>query len=126
MDWLLAFFALPGTATAIAGGFGGVARWLFVILVDGKLGPKQGPAFVLLGAILGHYVSDIGTPVARWALSGFDVDPAKLPVFAAFAIGVGGVGLVALGLDWFAQRRKKLDDELGVAPSADKPNGGIQ
>lgn len=122
MNLLLMILGSPGTSLVVAGGMGGIARWLFVILVDRKMAVPQGVGTVLLGAILGYYVSPNFEGLVAPILSGFSTDPARLPVFAAFSTGVGGVGVVGFIIDWWANRRKKLTQEPSVDP-APKPNG---
>ena len=102
------FLATPSVQIAIAGAMGGLARWLFL-----RTNPWDGASAVLLGAILGFYVSPQLAPWAMDTLAGFNVkvDMEKLPAFVAFATGVGGVGLVGLGIDWFNLRLKHLNKE---------------
>lgn len=105
MDYLAYFFAAPAVQLATGGAFGGLARWLFL-----RVNVWDGLSAVLLGAILGFYVSPQIAPWAMDTLAGlnFKVDMEKLPAFVAFATGVGGVGLVGLGIDWFNLRIKHL------------------
>lgn len=123
MDLLTAILTAPGTSLVIAGGLGGVARWLYVILLDKKMAMTQGIATTVLGAILGYYLSPNFVGIASSALAAFSQDPGKLPTFTAFSTGVAGVGVVGLGLDWMSTLRKKLIPETPVDP-VPKPGGG--
>lgn len=110
-----AILAVHGVQITIGGAMGGVARWLFLQV---KL--WDGLSAVVLGAILGFYVSPLAAPGIGKLLSGFTTDAEKLPTFAAFATGVAGIGVVGFILDWVGEFRRK-HKEAAIDP---KPTGG--
>ena len=116
MEFLALIAAAHDTPLIVAGGIGGIARWLFVILVDKKMALRQGLATVLLGAILGFFSPNFEGLVVP-ILSGFSADPSRLPAFVAFITGIGGVGVVGLVIDWWSNRGKKLNQEPDVDPT---------
>lgn len=117
MDFLTMIAQQPGTPLIVAGALGGVARWLFVILIDKKMAISQGLGTIVLGAILGYYVSPNFEGLTNLMFSSFTADPSRLPSFSAFATGVGGVGVVGFIIDWWTNRIKKPNPEPGVDPT---------
>lgn len=115
MDFLASFFAQQGVQLVMAGASGGIARALFLKV---KLVDAMGS--IVLGAILGFYVSPQFESFVAPALSGFSTDPARLPAFTAFATGVGGIGIVGFIYDWLNSRGKQLKIDAGVeSPKGD-------
>lgn len=119
MEPIAAFVSVPGVQLVIGGGMGGIARWLFL-----QTSWRQGLIAIILGAILGYYVSPQFEPLMAGALAGFAADPEKLPAFAAFATGVGGIGIIGFIIDWVNYRRKQLSSGPSVetkTPKGDTP-----
>lgn len=124
MDWL-AILTAPGVQISVAGGFGGISRWLFIIIMDRKMGFQQGMATILLGGILGFFVSPhMGNALASLPfMDGLATDSDKLPTFNAFALGILGVAVIGYAIDWANKRKEKLDGEPAVTPTS-KPADG--
>lgn len=127
MDWLILILAHPGVHLSLSGAFGGIARWLMIIILDKKMAIRQGIATVLLGGILGFFV----TPQAGPAISeAFELvfrsppDPEKAPIFNAFLLGVLGVLVIGFAIDTVTSwTQRKLAGDQSV-PTPPKPDGG--
>lgn len=125
MDLLTALLASPTLHLALAGASGGAGRWFYAIIMDKKMLPKQAAATVGLGVILGVFVSPLVVGFASGQLLGwgFQPDPDKMPSFTAFAMGLGGVGLLGAAIDFLKAKLKQPTNALGIEPSP--PNTGV-
>jgi hypothetical protein len=122
MDWLT-LMTSTGAQITVAGGFGGIARWLIVIILDRKMAVPQGLATIVLGAIMGFFVSPyIST---QWLLNLINVqaEAEKIPVLNAFILGLIVVGGAAFIIDWNPWKKKPGTVET-VTPPAPKAADG--
>ena len=117
LDAFGAFFGNAGVQLVIGGAMGGVARW--ILLQPKNWSDRVGA--VVLGAILGYYVSPVFEPSLLDAMTsgkffGFKllVDVDKLPGFTATALGFGGIGLLGFALDWITGRLNRFKQQTDV------------
>ncbi|TXH09168.1 MAG: hypothetical protein E6R03_17160 [Hyphomicrobiaceae bacterium] len=111
-------------STAVAGGFGGVARWGLVIVLDRRMAISQGLATVMLGGIFGHFFSPYISTQALLNMIGVQADPEKIPTLNAFVLGLIIVGAAGAILDWRFTKKKPPADEP-VTPTT-KPEIGTK
>lgn len=109
-------------STAVAGGFGGVARWGLVIVLDRRIAIQQGLATVLLGGIFGHFVSPYISTQGLLNMIGVQADPTKIPSLNAFVLGLIVVGAAGAILDWRFTKKKPPADEP-VTPTTKQESG---
>lgn len=105
MDIIEMLFTRPGVQLIVAGGMGGIVRWISIVLTTKKMSTREGLATVLLGAILGYYASPLLQDWIGGALAGFVKDPERMPTFVAFVTGFGGMIIVGLLIDLFSKLR---------------------
>lgn len=127
MDLLMMILSAPGVHLSLSGAFGGVARWLMIIIMDKKMAIRQGIATVFLGGIVGFFVTPQAGPGIGAAFEFVfrsPPDPEKAPIFNAFLLGVLAVAVIGFAIDTFATwtKRKLAVDE--PVPTPPKPVDG--
>lgn len=100
MEWL-AFLQGPSGQALIAGGLGGLVRWLSL-----KESFRDGLVSVTVGAICALYLSPLALPAVEQIIGKIVVDQVAQAGLSAFLIGMGGLGVVGLFLDFWSARRK--------------------
>lgn len=127
LDAVSSFFAISAISLIVGGAMGGVARW--ILLQPKAWSDRLG--MVVLGGILGFYVSPQLEPTISWLMTSglifgvhFAVDVDKLPGFSAFATGVGGIALLGFAVDWVSGFRKQRSEEGSIDPTQKQPDGG--
>jgi hypothetical protein len=115
MDFLVAFLVKDGPLI-LGGMFGGALRWAFL-----KAKFWDGLSNMLVGAILGYYVSPYAVPLMAPGLSGLTSDLANVERLSALIIGIVGIGFIGLIIDVFKNlpSQPKQGPRVDPAPPAD-------
>lgn len=91
----------PGKAI-IAGGLGGVVRWLTL-----RPTVKEGVITIVVGGICALYLGPIALPIVEGTL-GKVVPGGDMAGLTSFLVGMGGISLAGMVLDVFDRRRREL------------------
>ncbi len=93
---------------ALAGAAGGLVRWLTLRsrLLDGLVA-------VLVGAISATYLGPLAEPAIDALLGNVIVEDASRGAFSGFIIGLGGISVTGFVMDFWAERRRRRDEEDG-------------
>jgi len=114
MDILAVIFANEGVQRSLAGGAGGLARVLFLIITDKELPLKQSLALVGLGVLLGLFAAPWLQDIVGDALSRFRTDPDRLPTLTAFVTGGFSIAIIGVFIDFLKNRflqSKKIEGQ---------------
>lgn len=102
VNWLLSDLG----QTVIAGGLGGVVRWLAL-----KEAFRQGLSSVAIGSICSIYLGPVATPLLSPVVGRLLADPASQVGLGGFLIGTGGVAVVGFIIDLWRTRRRNGNDD---------------
>lgn len=102
LDWLLS----DRVQAFIAGGLGGLVRWL---ALREKL--QDGLISIVIGAICALYLGPFAIPALAPITGRLLVDPAAQAGLSGFLIGTGGTAVVGFVIDLWRARRRLRDDK---------------
>ncbi len=118
MDWL-ALFAGVDTQVTVAGMFGGLLRWIFF-----KAKGWDGIGNMIVGAILGYYVSPYAVQPLGSVLGGLTDEVQNVQRLSALILGILGVGVIGFLIDWGKHWfTSKLNQGAGPGVSPSPPKG---
>jgi len=110
----IAWLASESGKAALAGAAGGIVRW--VTLRDSW---KEGVPGVIVGAVCAIYLGPLVAPLLE-PVVGAIAPGSEADYFAAFIVGLGGIGLTASLIDLLQSWRKSSD----TPKRRDSDNGG--
>lgn len=98
---VIAFIFGDKGQVAIAGGLGGLVRWLTLRThwLDGLIS-------IIVGAICALYLGPLAEPAISAMVGTFVPDPTSRASFSGFIIGLGGISVAGLVMDLWQKRRR--------------------
>lgn len=100
LDALFAWFATDPGKAVIAGGLGGVVRWLTL-----RHSLAEGVVTMVVGGICAMYLGPLTTPILEPTI-GKIAPVGDAAGLGAFIVGMAGVSLSGLVMDIFERRRR--------------------
>lgn len=107
-DFLVALLGEKGQV-ALAGAAGGLVRWLTL-----RARWQDGVISIVVGSLCALYLGPLAQPAVTAMIGTFVLDPASRASFSGFILGLGGVSVSGLAMDFWkakkdAQRPKDKD-----------------
>ena len=103
MDFNINWLFSPIVKLAVAGALGGLVRWATL-----KLPPLDGVVSVVVGSICAVYVGPAIQPILRPIVDFAGIDAESMQNLGGFLVGIGGILVSGLILDFWQARRKLL------------------
>jgi len=102
VDSLLAWFSTDPGKAVIAGGLGGLIRWITL-----RHSLKEGVLTIVVGAICANYLGPLVVPMLEGTLGKL------IPIegLGHFVVGMGGLSLTGMILDVFERKRREIGDD---------------
>lgn len=99
------------TAAAISGSAGGAVRWVAL-----KQGWKDGVASIFVGCLCSIYLSPLVEPLVEIAFGKIIGSETRRAGLAGFMIGIGGIMVTGLVIDFWTVRRAQLREGIKKGP----------
>lgn len=101
------------TAAAISGAAGGAVRWVAL-----KQGWKDGAASLFVGCLCSIYLSPLVEPLVETAFGRIIASETKRAGLAGFMIGIGGIMVTGLIIDFWTVRRAQIRGDSKKGPQS--------
>lgn len=107
---VLGIIAAPKAQAALAGGAGGMVRFL---VVPGEFGARRAVSLISVGLAIGYFLAPSVLPLIGSAIGPIDPRTTTAPHVAGFIGGVAGPALILLIVDIVDARRRQLLEHVG-------------
>jgi len=94
------FIAGPTVQVALAGAAGGLVRWITL-----RSPWQDGGLMIIVGGLSAIYLGPLAEPAITALIGSFVIDEISRKTFSGFAIGLGGIGVAGIVIDFWKTKR---------------------